>query len=113
MHLEAGALKVKWLIAKKGSIALEASMGTKRAPTTQHRHTERVQWNTYHNPYLPIRGISGVGAKPTDITGCEQRWSAKISKAKQSWNMQSHVSLSKPSGHSAQTCLPGAQPLTH
>ena len=56
MRLEAGALKVKWLIAKKGSIALEVSMGTKRAPTTPHRHTERVQWNTYHNPYLPIRG---------------------------------------------------------
>ena len=32
-------------------------MGTKQAPTTQHRrHTERVQWNTYHNPYLHIRG---------------------------------------------------------
>ena len=29
MRLEAGALKVKWLIAKKGSIALEVSMGTK------------------------------------------------------------------------------------
>ena len=56
MRLEAGALKVKRLIAKKGSIALEVSMGTKRAPTTQHCHTERVQWNTYHNPYLPIRG---------------------------------------------------------
>ena len=56
MRLEAGALKVKRLIAKKGSIALEVSMGTKQAPTTQHCHTERVQWNTYHNPYLPIRG---------------------------------------------------------
>ena len=31
-------------------------MGTKQAPTTQHRHTERVQWNSYYNPYLPIRG---------------------------------------------------------
>ena len=31
-------------------------MGTKRVPTTQHRHTERVQWNTCHNPYLPIQG---------------------------------------------------------
>ena len=29
MRLEAGALKVKRLIAKKGSIALEVSMGTK------------------------------------------------------------------------------------
>ena len=56
MRLEAGALKVKRLIAKTGSIALEVSMGTKRAPTTQHCHTERVQWKTYHNPYLPIRG---------------------------------------------------------
>ena len=44
-------------MAEKGSIALEVTMATKRAPTIWHRHTERVQWNTnYHNPYLPIQG---------------------------------------------------------
>ena len=58
MRLGVGALKVEGLIAQKGSIALEVTMATKRAPTTRHRHTERVQWNTYgyHNPYLPIWG---------------------------------------------------------
>jgi len=38
----------------KGSIALDVTMETK--PTTQHRHSKRVQWNIYHNPYLPIWG---------------------------------------------------------
>ena len=56
MSLGAGALKVEGPIAQNGSIALEVTMATKRAPTTQHCHTKRVQWNTYHNPYLPIQG---------------------------------------------------------
>ena len=56
MSLEVGALKVEWLIAWKGRIALEVTMTTKRVPTTQHGHTERAQWNTYRNPYVPIRG---------------------------------------------------------
>ena len=47
MSLGAGALNVKRPVAQKGSIALEETMATKRAPTTRHRHTE---------PYLPIRG---------------------------------------------------------
>ena len=51
-----GTLKVEGPIAQNGSIALEVTMATKRAPTTRHRHTERVQWNTYHNPFLPIQG---------------------------------------------------------
>ena len=56
MSLGSGALKVKGPVAQKRSIALEVTMATKRAPTTRHRHTERVQWNNYHHPYLPIRG---------------------------------------------------------
>ena len=39
MSLGAGALKVKGLIARKGSLALKVTMATKRAPATQHRHT--------------------------------------------------------------------------
>ena len=56
MSLGAVALKVEGPIAQNGSITLEVTMATKRAPTTWHRHTERVQWNTYHNPYLSIQG---------------------------------------------------------
>ena len=56
MSLGAGALKVEGPIAQNGSIASEVTMATKRAPTPRHHHTERVQWNTYHNPYLPIQG---------------------------------------------------------
>ena len=40
MSLGAGALKVEGPIARKGSLALEVTMATKRAPTTQQRHTE-------------------------------------------------------------------------
>ena len=40
MSLGAGASKVEGPIAQKGSLALEVTMATKRAPTTQHRHTE-------------------------------------------------------------------------
>ena len=50
MSLGAGALKVQGPIARKGTIASDVTMATKRASTTQHRHTERIQWNTYHNP---------------------------------------------------------------
>jgi len=58
MRLGVGALKVEGPIAQNGNIASEVTMATKRAPTTRHRHTERVQWNTYgyHNPYLHIWG---------------------------------------------------------
>ena len=56
MSLGAGALNVKRPVAQKGSMALEEAMATKRAPTTRHRHTERVPWNNYHHPYLPIGG---------------------------------------------------------
>ena len=84
MSLGAGALKVEGPVAQKGSIALEETMATKQAPTTAgHRRTERVQWNTYHNAYLPIRGWEEWERKPADITGRELQWSAKISKAKQ------------------------------
>ena len=40
-----GALKVEGPIVQKGSIALEVTMATKQ-PTSQHHHTETVQWNT-------------------------------------------------------------------
>jgi len=56
MSLGAGALKVEGPVAQEGSLALEITMATKQASTTCSCHTERVQWNTYHNPYLPIRG---------------------------------------------------------
>ena len=56
MSLGVGAQKVEGPIAQKLSIALEVTMATKQTPTTRHRHTERIQWNTYQNPYLPIRG---------------------------------------------------------
>ena len=56
MRLWVGALKVEGPIAQKGSIAFQVSTATKRAPISRHRPTERVQWNTYYNPYLPIRG---------------------------------------------------------
>ena len=56
MSLGAGALKVEGPIAQKGNIALEVTMATKWAPTTRHCHTERIQWNTYQNPYFPIGG---------------------------------------------------------
>jgi len=56
MRLGAGALKVEGSVAQKLIIASEVSMVTKRAPTTQHCHAEEFQWNTYDNPYLPMRG---------------------------------------------------------
>ena len=40
MSLGAGAWKVEGPIAQKGSLALGVTMATKRAPTTQHHHTE-------------------------------------------------------------------------
>ena len=63
-------------------------------------------------PILPIRGWVEWEQEPADITGCESQWSTKISKAKQSWDTQSHVSPCRPSSHPAQARLPGAQPLT-
>ena len=55
----------------KGSIALEVPMATKRVLTTQYCSTERVQWNTCHNPYLSIRGWEEWEQKLADITGRE------------------------------------------
>ena len=45
ISLGAGAFKVQCRRAcsTKGSIALEVTMATKQAPTTQHHHPERVQ----------------------------------------------------------------------
>ena len=68
MSSGAGALKAE---GRKGGIALEVTMATKRAPTSRHRHTERIHWNTYHNPYLPIQGWEELEQKPADITGRE------------------------------------------
>ena len=39
MSLGAGAWKKEGPVAQKGSLALELTMATKRAPATQHRHT--------------------------------------------------------------------------
>ena len=80
-----GALKVEGPIVQKGSIALEVTMATKQ-PTSQHHQTETVQWNTYHNPYLPIQAWEEWKQKLANIAGCESQWSTKISKAKQSWD---------------------------
>ena len=89
MRLGVGALKVERPIAQKGSIALEVTMATKRAPTTRHRHTERVQWNTYgyHNPYLPIWGWEEWEQNQQisqAVNSNDPQRSAKQSKAKQS-----------------------------
>ena len=43
MRSGAGALKVEGSIAQEFNIASEVSMVTKRAPTTQHCHSEEVQ----------------------------------------------------------------------
>ena len=83
ISLGAGAFKVKKPVAQKGSIALGVTMESERAPTTGHRRTERVQCNTYHNAYLPIRGCEEWEQKPADIIGRELQWSAKISKEMQ------------------------------
>lgn len=101
-------------VAEKGSIALEATMVTKQAPTSQHHHTERVQWNTCNNPYLPMQGWEEWEQKPEDISSHEFAMTClyEKSKARQSWDMQSHVSSCSLSGHPAQACLAGAQPLT-
>ena len=55
-RLGVGALKVEGPVAREGSIAFQVTMATERVPTSRHRPTERVQWNTYYNPYLPIQG---------------------------------------------------------
>ena len=83
MSCGAGALKVEGPVAQKGGNVLKVTMATKPAPTTGYRRTERVQWNTYHNAYLPIQGWEEWERKPADITGRELQWSGKISRAKQ------------------------------
>ena len=114
ISLGAGALKVQCRRAcgtKGEHCTLEVTMATKQAPT----HTERVQWNTCNNPLdLPIRGWEEWEQKPADIASHEFAMLCKDqqSKARQSWDMQSHVSSCSPGGHPAQTCLPDAQPLT-
>ena len=61
-------------------------MATKQAPTTQHHHTERVQWNTCHNPLdLPIQGWEGWEEweqKPADISSHEFEMICKDQKIK-------------------------------
>ena len=61
MSLGAGALKVEGPIAQKGSLALEVTMATKRALTTQHRHTEEKFSGivTTTHTYLSRGGRSG------------------------------------------------------
>ena len=48
MRSGAGALKVEGSIAQEFNIASEVSMVTKRAPTTQHCHSEEVQQQQQH-----------------------------------------------------------------
>ena len=115
MSLEAGALTVEWLIVWKGSTALWVTMATKRVPTTQHCHTERAWNGIVTTTHTHLSGDERSGSKTNRY---HRLWTAVIrkdqqSKTKQSWDMQSHGSPSKPSGHPAQTCLPGAQLLTH
>ena len=74
ISLGAGAFKVQCRRAcsTKGSIALEVTMATKQAPTTQHHHPERVQWNTCNNPLdLPIQGWEEWEQKLADISSHE------------------------------------------
>ena len=113
MNSGVGALKVEGPIVQKGSIALEVTMATKQ-PTSQHHHTETVQWNTYHNPYLPIEEWEEWEQKSAKY---RRLWIVMIDKDQQSkaelrYCIQSHVSPCRPSGHPAKARLPGAQPLT-
>ena len=115
ISLGAGVFKVQCrrVCSTKGSIALEVTMATKQAPTTQHHHPQRVRWKTCNNPLdLPIRGWEEWEQKPADISSHEFAIICKDqqSKARQSWDMQSSCN---PSGHPALACLAGAQPLTH
>ena len=48
MRSGAGALKVEGSIVQEFNIASEVSMVTKRAPTTQHWHSEEVQQQQQH-----------------------------------------------------------------
>ena len=71
-------------------------MATKRAPTTWHLHTKRVQWNINHNPYLPIRGWeeweqNQQMSQAVNSIGLQR--SAKQSKAKQSKAVQNMQSI--------------------
>ena len=82
----------------RGSISLNLTMTTKGVKTTQHRHTEKVQWNHCHNPYLPIRegrGRLGTETASTEISqAVNSKRSAKISKEKQA--KLSHAITCKP-----------------
>ena len=114
MNSGAGALKVEGSVVQKLIIASEVSMVTKRAPTTQHCHTEEVQWPYLPQPLLTYVRVEGVGAETSRylklwIYNDPQR-SAKQSR--QSWDMQSLVSLNRLSRHPAQAYLPWAHPLT-
>ena len=50
MSLGAGALKVEEPIAQKGSLALEVTMATKRAPTTQKKTSDPSAWRRHSRP---------------------------------------------------------------
>ena len=108
VSLGAAGLKVEGPIMKKGSFALEVTMA--------NNHPALLHWQSSveHLPlsYLTIQGTEEWEQKPADFTGCVSQWSTKIRTAKESWDMQSHVSLCIPSSHHAQACLPGAQLLT-
>ena len=65
MRLEVGVLKVEWLIAWKGRIALEVTIAIKCVPTTQHCHKKELEVEYLPQPILTHQGMRGVGAKPT------------------------------------------------
>ena len=74
---------------------------------------KRIQWNTYKTcTLIPIQGWEDWEQKLADITGHDLQWSAQQRKAKQSSDMQSHVSPCSPGDHPAQAWIPGAQLLT-
>ena len=116
MSLGAGALKVEGPTAQKGSLALEVTMATKRAPTTQHRHTEENFSGILTTTHIYLsRGREeweqNRQLSQSVVMICNDH-KAKQSEARQSWNMPTHVSPWRLHCHPAQACMPGAQPLT-
>ena len=60
MRSGAGVLKVEGSIAQEFNIALVISMVTKRAPTTQHCHSEEVQQQQQQHQMLYLHDHKGI-----------------------------------------------------
>ena len=98
MSLGVGASKVEGPIAQKGSLALEVTMATKRAPTTQHRHTEEKFSGilTTTHTYLS-RGREEWGQNrqiSQSVTSNDLQWSQ--SKAKRSKKKLKYANTCQP-----------------